>query len=461
MALQLGVSSAAPSNAFDPSLFNKEDVIQKDSVVIGCGAAGAYGAIKLQDSGKDVLVIEQRGRCGGHVASYIDPATSVNINAAVVILVDLPETQAFFKRVGVTLGPATDLLGDKSTNIFVDFQSGKLVNYTMPDPLTLFGLITKYTNILTTQYPWLSSGWNLPDPVPKELVQSFGDWLLANDLEGLAYPISLLSQRGEITAMPAIYGLMQFNVDWATQALVGFVAAENMQDIYDNAFNIINSMPNGIFLNTTIVSTQRQDGGTSLIINTPRGQKLVQAKNTLMTGLPTISNLKGWDLDDNEILIFSQFTNGGYAGGVVKSSTLNVTPSWGNVAPNGPFFVPSFPAVNVFGAKDPQVHNDLFMWYFNTPQPMETDAIVSAVNTTLNKLGSAGVLDTRDISFPFSYNHKNYFCNVPADAIASGFYKQLYALQGKRSTVWSGATWFANSHSGIYQFTDKVVKTYM
>lgn len=92
---------------------------------------------------------------------------------------------------------------------------------------------------------------------------------------------------------------------------------------------------------------------------------------------------------------------------------------------------------------------------------METDAIVSAVNETLNRLGSAGVLDTGDISFPFSYNHKNYFCNVPADAIASGFYKQLYGLQGKRSTVWSGATWFANSHSGIYKFTDNVVKTYM
>lgn len=363
IALQLGVGSAAPSNPFDPSLFNKEDIIQKDSVVIGCGAAGAYGAIQLQDSGKDVLVIEQRGRCGGHVASYIDPATNVNINAAVVILVNLPETQSFFKRVGVALGPATDLLGDKSTNIFVDFHTGKLVDYTMPDPLTLFGLITNYSSILTLKYPWLSSGWNLPDPVPEELVQSFGDWLLANGLEKLAYPILLFSQRGEITAMPAIYALMQFNVDWATQALLGFVAAENMQDVYDSAFNIINSKPNGIFLNTTIVATQRQDDGTSLIINTPQGLKLVQAKNILMTGLPTISNLKGWDLDDNEISIFSQFTNGGYAGGVVKSATLNVTPSWDNVAPNGPFFIPSFPAINVFGAKDPEVHKDLFMWY--------------------------------------------------------------------------------------------------
>lgn len=160
--------------------------------------------------------------------------------------------------------------------------------------------------------------------------------------------------------MPAIYWLMQFKVDWATRALTGYIAAENMQDVYDNALNIINSKPNGIFLNTTIVATQRQDNGTSLIISTSQEKKLVQARNILITGLPTISNLKGWDFDDNEISIFSQFTNGGYTGGVVKSSTLNIAPSWGNVAPPGSFFGPLIPCCQCVSAKDPEVHKDLF-----------------------------------------------------------------------------------------------------
>ncbi|KAL7940489.1 hypothetical protein V8C42DRAFT_362284 [Trichoderma barbatum] len=461
MALQLGVSSAAPSNPFDPSLFKRDDVIQKDTVVIGCGAAGAYGAIQQLDAGKDVLVIEQRGRCGGNVQSYIDPANNVAINAGVVIILNLPETQSFFKRVGVPLAPATALLGDKETNNFIDFASGKPSPYTMPDPLTLFGLITKYTAILTTQYPWLSTGWNLPDPVPKELTQNFGDWLLANGLEGLAYPIALFSQRGDVTALPTIYGIMQFNADWATQLLTGYVAAQNMQNVYDSAFNILNSKPNGIFLNTTISSLKRQDTGASLVINTPQGQKLVQAKKILMTGLPTITNLAAWDLSADEIALFSQFTNNGVGGGIIKSSSLDPKPSYNNAPLQGPFFVPKSNSMIVFGAKDPEAHKDTFIWYYYAQTPMETNDIVSAVNTTLNRLGSAGVIDSSDISYQFTYNHKNYFCSVPASAIASGFYKKLYGLQGKRSTVWSGATWFANSHAGIYQFTDRVVKQYL
>ena len=59
-ALQLPLPILATSN-----YFNKVEVLQRDVCVIGGGASGTYAAVRLQQMGKSVALIEKQSRLGG------------------------------------------------------------------------------------------------------------------------------------------------------------------------------------------------------------------------------------------------------------------------------------------------------------------------------------------------------------------------------------------------------------
>jgi hypothetical protein len=54
-------------------------------------------------------------------------------------------------------------------------------------------------------------------------------------------------------------------------------------------------------------------------------------------------------------------------------------------------------------------------------------------------------------------NHSPYNMMVGGEATRNGFYKQLYALQGKRNTFWTGAAWRAHDSSSSWAFTSRSV----
>ena len=59
-------NSSSASSTFDASKYSSSDVIKRDVAVIGGGSSGTYGAIKLRDMGKSVVVVEKTGTLGGH-----------------------------------------------------------------------------------------------------------------------------------------------------------------------------------------------------------------------------------------------------------------------------------------------------------------------------------------------------------------------------------------------------------
>jgi hypothetical protein len=46
---------------------------------------------------------------------------------------------------------------------------------------------------------------------------------------------------------------------------------------------------------------------------------------------------------------------------------------------------------------------------------------------------------------------------VTADSIAKGFYSDLYALQGRHGTYWTGAAWAPDGSSLLWAFTDTIL----
>jgi len=46
---------------------------------------------------------------------------------------------------------------------------------------------------------------------------------------------------------------------------------------------------------------------------------------------------------------------------------------------------------------------------------------------------------------------------VGGEATKNGFYKDLYALQSKRNTFWTGAAWRAHDSSSSWAYTSRSV----
>ena len=49
-----------------------------DAIIIGAGAAGLAAASELRANGSSVVIVEARGRVGGRIFTYRDPAVAPN-----------------------------------------------------------------------------------------------------------------------------------------------------------------------------------------------------------------------------------------------------------------------------------------------------------------------------------------------------------------------------------------------
>lgn len=54
------LAARVTANRIDETKFSLADTIVKDVVVLGGGASGSYAAVRLKDSGKSVIVVEQK-----------------------------------------------------------------------------------------------------------------------------------------------------------------------------------------------------------------------------------------------------------------------------------------------------------------------------------------------------------------------------------------------------------------
>lgn len=81
-----------------------------DAVIIGAGAAGLAAANELRANGRSVIVVEARGRVGGRIFTYRDPAVAVPIELGAEFLHGAtPNTDTIIDAAGLT---AIDVVGE-------------------------------------------------------------------------------------------------------------------------------------------------------------------------------------------------------------------------------------------------------------------------------------------------------------------------------------------------------------
>lgn len=197
--------SAIAFGAINEHEYSSSDIITADVCIIGGGSSGTYSAIRLQQLGKSVALIEKKSRLGGHVNTFKDSVTGRTFDDGVILFDNISVVRNYFQLLDVPLA-RLDVSGAGITNLLVDFsRSRKVPNSDLPPANATAEAIIAFEEI-EGKYSFLANGFDLPSPVPADLLLPFGDFMKKYSLEAIAHYMKDTAQGfGDLLAQPTLY----------------------------------------------------------------------------------------------------------------------------------------------------------------------------------------------------------------------------------------------------------------
>ena len=437
----------------NPSDFTAEDVIVRDVCIVGGGSSGTYAAVRLGDLGSSVVVVESEDRLGGMTQTYVDPATNIPVDIGVEVWHNLTIVKDYFARFDVALVGA-DSITSNATNEYADFRTGKLLaGYTAPDPTDA---LSAYA-VLAGKYSYLDTGFYLPDPVPEDLLLPFGEFVTKYSLEGFVpFVFTFAEGFNDLLNQLTIYVMKYIGPNILNDLATGFLTTAKHDNslLYEAATEYLGD---AVMLNSKVVAMDREGAEFTNIVVQQRvtgRQILIRAKKILITIPPVVEKLSGFDLDDAERSLFTQFSSSGYYTALLRNTGFPNNISFLNNAVNTPYNLPPQPSVYSFA---PTAIPGVQSVFYGGPSNL-TDAFVQAdIIKSVRELQKANNLPETTPTFAIYSSHTPFELTVPADAIAAGFYSKLYALQGLRNTFYTGAAFHAYDSSLLWEFTEALL----
>jgi hypothetical protein len=445
----LPVLQASPINERDN--FSAADTIIVDVCIVGGGSTGTYSAVRLsQDLGKSVVVIEKEDVLGGHTNTYIDPVTKLPIDYGVQAFHNLSVVTNYFARFNIPLTPVP--VSSPFTTDYVDLKTGKVVaGYSPPDPTA--ALVTFAEQAF--QYPYLPAGYDLPNPVPADLLLPFGDFITKYGIQD-AVPVIFTFGHGvgDFLAVPTLYVLQNFGIpqlESLETASYLTTAHHDNSELYQKAAALLGS---SVLYGSTLVRAERHvNGSHHITVQTPTGLKLIKAKKLLMTIPPILDNLIPFELDHHEHEVFKQWQYTTYYTGVVRNG-FPVNISISNTATTSPLHIPTTPYTRNFDYSGiPDLHT--FSTVSDSPQSLAE--VEDLITCEISLTQSSGTFPASAATIEVINNHTPIQMRVPVDSISKGFYSDLYALQGRHGTYWTGAAWAPDDSSLLWAFTEGIL----
>lgn len=453
LAAYVGIATALPypEASIDPNDFQDDDIITRDICIIGGGSSGTYSAIRLRELGKSVVVVEKQDRLGGHTQTYIDLATGIPVDYGVVVWHDLPLVTNYFAHFGIPL-ERTFFTFPGVTTEYVDLRTGEIVSgYSPPDPTAALGAYAAQL----AKYPYLAGGFFLPDPVPADLLLPFGDFVNKYSIAGVVQTLFELSQgTGNFLAQPTLYIMMLNGLDILRSFQVGFlhVASNDNSALYDAA---LSELGENALLSSHVTAMDRDSGPDSkILVDTPSGQKLIRAKKVIIAIPPKLNNLQGFDLDDTEQDLFGQFGNSAYYTSLLRNTGIPDDLAFNNIGADTLYNLPPLPGIynivqtGVSGLVDVK---------YGSATELSDDEVKKNIIADILRLNNDSLPSIAAGDFVTFSAHNPFELTVSTEAIADGFYKRLYALQGHRNTFYTGAAWMTQDSSLIWNFTEALL----
>ncbi|GAB1206781.1 hypothetical protein APSETT445_005481 [Aspergillus pseudonomiae] len=432
--------------------FTAENIITRDVCILGGGATGAYAAIRLKDMNKSVVVVERNSRLGGHAETlYVENGGHVDYGVQGVFNTNV--SRDFFTRLGVQWKPLTP---GSLVNKYVNFKTGQEV----PPPAgvvdTVAALLVYRSAI--QKFDYLKDGvYNLPDPVPEELLWPFSQFVEKYKFEGaLSVIYTFANALGDMLATPTLYVIQAFGIAHIDIFLQGgYITPNNgMYELYRKASEVLDT---DVLYNSKATHTRRSDTGIKILTQDTSGKKtLIEAKKLLVTIPPTPENLKSLVLVPEESSLFAKLFWKTYYVAVLKNTGIPNDINVQNVDP---------------GEKPGNLPRAPFQWALQDMGPNNylASKIVGDMNFTdsqarelimgdLRRMATAGTFVIQeDWEMAVFGSHVPTSMMVGVEDVRDGFYRKVYGLQGQRSTFWTGLTLASDYSALLWQYTDSVV----
>ncbi|KAJ6437309.1 FAD dependent oxidoreductase [Purpureocillium lavendulum] len=473
-----------------------EQVIFKDVAIIGGGASGSYAAVRIrEDFGKSVALIEKKDRLvrtpshcsviarlaasslvgltcifaqGGHVDSFVDPETNTPLDFGVKSFIDEGNATGFFDRLGIKRKHGANI---RLNTTYVDFSTGKVLGFTPPPMAAQMDALKKYLEIVEPWEHLIQPGYfDFPDrdAIPHDFLIPFGEFVTAHGLEEAVpfiYQVTGLG-LGNITNELTLFVLQTFTVAM-TRSVLGLQDAfipesGRNQDVYDAVAGLLGS---DVFYSSTVFDALRTRHGVKLAIkNTDSGHvTVIKAKRLLIAIEPTAENTGPFHLDAEERETFSKFRYTRRYAGIIKSDMLAVNASYFNLPPNAaPKNYLSYPEVPYDARIDYMGTGKYFRVNVIGDKDLEPDSAKELVRRDIQTLMDAGVVRAgegaeAEVDWADFSDHGPMYAHVSGQEVEAGFIQNLYGLQGRLSTWWTGAAWSVHYQTALWKFDDILI----
>ncbi|RYP67272.1 hypothetical protein DL771_007361 [Monosporascus sp. 5C6A] len=444
-------------------------IITRDVVIIGGGASGAHAALRLKDMGQSVVLVEKEAILGGAVATYTTPSAGTPVDYGVFSFVDYGDASAFFARLNISTAPP---LRFPSATRHIDFKTGEeLTSYVSPERTDVAAALEVYLEQCEKYEHMLVPGlWDFPEgaDIPGDLLMNFGEFATKYGIEA-AIPAIITSTGlgvGKIADELTITVMQTFGGQMARVLLDlqgSFVpASRRNQDVYDAIAALLGD--DDVLYSTTAVSSERgEDGVTVTVRNSEDGSLATVHAARLLIAIPPLPDLLGpFDLDAQEEAVFSQWEYTREYVALVRSPFLTArNESVANLPlaaqPSNYLRTPDVPFVDKFvllGGQDELVRSvivgDEALDAHGARLLLRTqfDALVAGSDAA-SPAGTEEELEV--VAFA---DHGPMHLHVSAESHRRGFFQSLYALQGRRSTWYTGSAFASNFQTVLWEYNE-------
>lgn len=377
----------------------------------------------------------------------------------VVVFSNISVVRDYFAHWDIPLVNLDTSASSGGTTKLVNFETGEVVMQPRFTQAEIGAALAGYAAQLA-KYPGIAIRYDLPYPVPEDLLMNFGDFLEKYNITAVSDIAYLYNQGlGNPLAQPTLFAMKYLDMQQVLDLKNGFPvnALNDNQLIYDKAQAELGS---SVFLNSYPTQVVRNENGVSVLISTPSGPKLIRASRLLISIPPTLSNLHFLDLEVEEATLFSQFNNSYYWDAIIRNTGIPDGVSVNNNNPAAPLAIPAMPSMYSLGSTPIP---GIFSGYYGSAHYMSDDEVRTDMLATIERiregLGYPAPADGPEIVE--LNNHAPFMMTVSTDDVQQGFYKQLQALQGQRRTWYTGAAWNRPASADLWRFTEEFILPYL